>query len=111
MKDLSNVEVKPGDIVYYFAQESGDLEFGQVLQVSETSAYISQLHLVEDEDGNQVLHRHIYDSAVTSSPMIFVLPGASQRIPIREPEIVIDSIFPKVSSREIETAITNSILR
>jgi hypothetical protein len=110
MKDLSNVEVKQGDIVYFFEQESGDLEFGEVLQVSEKSAYISQLRLVEDEDGKQELHRLIYDAAVTSSPMIFVLPGASQRIPIREPEIVIESMFPKVPSRAIEMAITNSIL-
>jgi hypothetical protein len=87
MKDLSNVEVKQGDIVYYFEQESGDLEFGEVLQVSETSAYISQLRMVENEEGKQELRRLVYGAAVTSSPMIFVLPGASQRIPIREAEI------------------------
>jgi hypothetical protein len=91
MKDLSNVEVKQGDIVYYFEEASSDLEFGEVLQVSEISACVSQLRMTEDEDGNQELHRLPNDAVVTTSPMIFVLPGAAQRIPVRE--TVIDSVL------------------
>lgn len=97
MKDLSNVEVKQGDIVYYFEQESGDLKFGEVLQVSEVSACISQLRMAEDESGNQEFHRLAYDAVVTASPMIFVLPGASQRIPINA--LVIDSVIPSVEDQ------------
>lgn len=108
MKDLSNVEVKPGDIVYFFEQESGDLKFGEVLQVSEMSALISQLRMEEDESGAQEFHRLAYDAVVTASPMIFILPGASQRIPIHE--LVIDSVLPSDNGLALSTAMTTALL-
>jgi hypothetical protein len=108
MKDLSNVEVKQGDIVYFYEQESGDLKFGEVLQVSEISACISQLRMEDDKDGKQEFHRLAYDAVVTASPMIFILPGASQRIPIRD--LVIDSVLPSDSGHALSTAMTAAIL-
>lgn len=107
MKDLSNVEVNKGDIVYFFEQESGDLKFGEVLQVSEISACISQLKMEEKEDGTQVFHRLAYDAVVTDSPMIFVLPGASQRIPIHE--LVIDSVLPNGSDQGLSVTMKAAI--
>lgn len=86
MKDLSNVEIKQGDIVYYFDTEARDLEFGEVLETSEDSVVVTQLELVEDTFGQQELHRLPFDSVSTSSPMIFVLPEASKRLPIKELE-------------------------
>lgn len=107
MKDLSNVEVKQGDVVYFYEQESGDLKFGEVLQVSEISACISQLRLEEAEDGTQEFHRLAYDAVVTASPMIFILPGASQRIPINP--LVIDSVIPSVEDQGLSVTMKAAI--
>lgn len=107
MKDLANVEVKQGDIVYYFEPKSGDLEFGEVLQVSEVSACVSQLRMAEDESGNQEFYRLAYDAVVTASPMIFVLPGASQRIPINA--LVIESVIPNVEDQGLSVTMKAAI--
>lgn len=87
MKDLSSVEIKKNDIVYYLGANSGDLEFGEVLEVAEDSAAIAPLRLVEDTFGQQELHRLPFDSVTTKSQMIFVLPDASQRLPIKELDV------------------------
>jgi hypothetical protein len=82
MKDLSNVEIKPGDIVYYLAEKSRDLEFGEVLEVSETSIVVKQLRLNEDAEGKQSLTRLTVEPETSDSQMIFILPGGSERLPI-----------------------------
>lgn len=82
MKDLSNVEIEKNDIVYYLAAQSGDLEYGEVLAVSDSSVAVTPLKLVEDSFGQQELHHLPGGPETTSSRMILVLPDAAQRIPI-----------------------------